>query len=115
MRLSYMRKVKEMRQWSEEVAKMGRERVRHFLAYCQHMVRENFMYNFHIPELNYMNNDESNFAVKFAPFINEKNVIEIMEELALCDRDIGQNGNGKIVMFDFALKMIVLIKLGVKN
>lgn len=110
MRLSYVRKVKEMRMWSEEVAKLGRERIRRFLDYCQHMVRENFIYNFHRPELNYMSGAESEFAVKFAPFINEKNVIGIMNELSLCDRDIGQNANAKIVLFDFSLKMIVLIK-----
>lgn len=110
MRLSYMRKVKEMRMWSEEVAKLGRERQKRFLAYCQKMIRENFMYNFHKPELNYMSGEEADFAVKFAPFINENNVIGIMNELALCDRDITQNANPKIVFFDFSLKMIVLIK-----
>ncbi len=110
MRLSYMKKVKEMRQWSDEVAKLGRERIRRFLAYGQHMTRENFVYNFHEPDLNYMSTSESEFAVRFAPFINENNVIGIMNELALCDRDIGQNANAKIVLFDFALKMIVLIK-----
>ena len=110
MRLSYARKVKEMRKWSETVAATGRERQKHFLEYCQHMVRENFIYNFHNPKLNYMHPDESDFAVRFAPFINENNVIGIMNELALCERDIAQNANAKIVFFDFALKMIVLIK-----
>jgi len=110
MRFSYARKVKEMRQWSEDVSKLGREHIRRFLSYCQHMIRENFIYNFHKPELNYMSNYEADFAVRFAPFINENNVIGIMNELALCDRDIGQNANAKIVLFDFALKMIVLIK-----
>ena len=110
MRLSYVRKVKEMKKWSEEVAGMGRERQKHFLSYCQYMVRENFIYNFHNSKLNYMSDDESDFAVKFAPFINENNVIGIMNELNLCERDITQNGNAKIVFFDFALKMIVLIK-----
>jgi uridine kinase len=53
---------------------------------------------------------EMQFAVKFAPYINERNVIGIMEELSLAQRDIAQNANAKIVFFDFALKMIVLIK-----
>ena len=74
------------------------------------MIRENFIYNFHNADLNYMNQNESDFAVKFAPFINENNVIGIMDELNKAQRDIGQNGNAKIVFFDFALKMIVLIK-----
>ena len=110
MRLSYARKVREMKQWSEEVAGMGRERQKRFLSYCQRMIRENFIYNFHNPDLNYMSSDEAEFAVRFAPFINERNVIGIMDELQLCYRDIAQNGNAKIVFFDFALKMIVLIK-----
>ena len=110
MRLSYVRKVKEMKLWSEEVASLGRERQKKFLSYCQHMIRENFMYNFHQSKLNYMSEAESDFAVKFAPFINENNVIGIMNELSLCERDIAQNANPKIVFFDFSLKMIVLIK-----
>ncbi len=109
MRHAYARKVKEMKFWSEKVAAMGRERQKNFLQYCQHMVRENFIYNFHRPDFNYMSQREEGFAVKFAPFINEKNVIGIMEELTLAQRDIVQNANAKIVFFDFALKMIVLI------
>jgi DNA polymerase-3 subunit delta' len=74
------------------------------------MVRENFIYNFHSSELYYMSEDESNFAVKFAPFINERNVLGIMEELTIAQRHIEQNANAKMVFFDFSLKMIVLIK-----
>lgn len=110
MRLSYMRKVREMKLWSEEVAALGRERQKRFLDYCQRMIRENFIYNFGNPDLNYMNSSEADFAVNFAPFVNENNVIGIMDELQLCYRDIIQNANAKIVFFDFALKMIVLIK-----
>ena len=105
-----MRKVKEMKQWSDKVASLGRERQKNFLSYCQRMIRENFIYNFQSPELNYMNESEADFAVKFAPFINERNVIGIMEELALAQRHIEQNVDPKMVFFDFSLKMIVLIK-----
>lgn len=111
MRLSYVRKVKEMKQWADKVATMGRERQKNFLLYCQKMIRENFIYNFQRQDdLNYMNEQEASFAVKFAPFINENNVIGIMNELSLAQRDIAQNVNAKIVFFDFSLKMIVLIK-----
>lgn len=111
MRLSYARKVKEMKQWADSVAALGRERQKNFLGYCQQMLRENFIYNFgRQTELNYMNESEAGFAVKFAPFINENNVLGIMEELSLAQRDIQQNTAAKIVFFDFALKMIVLIK-----
>lgn len=109
MRLSYMRKIKEMRAWSEEAASMGRESQKRMLEYCQRLVRENFMYNFKKPELVYETSEETAFSTNFARFVNEKNVIPIMEELSLCQRDIAQNVNPKMVFFDFALKMIVLL------
>ena len=109
MRLSYQRKIKEMRAWSEQMAAMGRERQKDFLAYCQRLIRENFIYNFHLPALNYMTAQEADFAKNFARFVNERNVAGIMDELELAQRDIGQNVNPKFVFFDFALKMIVLL------
>lgn len=109
MRLSYQRKIREMKQWSETVATMGRERQKNFLTYCQRMIRENFIYNFHAPSLVYLNNEEQNFSSRFAPFVNEKNVMGIMEELSEAQRHIEQNVNARMVFFDFALKMIVLL------
>ena len=109
MRLAYQRKIKDMRKWSEQLAGMGRERQKNFLDYAQRLVRENFIYNFHRPELNYMTAQEEGFARNFARFVNERNVIGLMNELEAAARDIGQNANPRIVFFDFALKMIVLL------
>ena len=109
MRMSYMRKIKDMHEWAERVASWGRERQKNFIDYCQRLVRENFMYNFQKPELNYMSRQEAEFAVRFARFVNERNVIGIMNELSDARRDIAQNVNPKMVFFDFALKMIVLL------
>lgn len=110
MRLSYQRKICEMKAWSEQLAGMGRERQKNFLEYAQRMIRENFIFNFHRNELTYMNIDELNFASRFAPFINERNVEEMMKELSLAQQHIEQNVNAKMVFFDFSLKMIVLLK-----
>ena len=109
MRLAYQRKVKEMREWSDTVAAMGRERQKDFLTYCQRMVRESFVSNFHRKEMNYMNREEENFTIRFAPFINERNVMGITDELAEAQTHIEQNVNPRMVFFDFALKMIVLL------
>ncbi len=110
MRLSYQRKIREMKQWSEQMAAMGRERQKHFLEYCQRMIRENFIYNLHRRELTYMTVNEQNFAQRFAPFVNERNVMGITHELSEAQMHIEQNVNAKMVFFDFALKMIVLLK-----
>jgi DNA polymerase-3 subunit delta' len=109
MRLAYMRKVKELKGWSEQMGAMGREKQKRFLEYYLRLVRENFMYNFQNEELCYMTQREEDFASKFARFINEANVLEISDLTNLAIRDIGQNANAKIVFFDMALKMIVLL------
>lgn len=110
MRNSWARNVKGMRAMADTMAAIGRERQKNFLAYCQHLIRENFMYRFQAPELNYMNLDEASFAVKFSPFVNERNVIDLMEELAKAERHISQNVNAKMVFFDLSLRITVLIK-----
>ena len=109
MRLAYQRKVKELKKWSDSVAGYGREKQRRMLDYFTHMVRENFVYNFHTPELNYMTEEEEEFAKRFAPFINEANVIEMAELMAKAKRDIGQNANAKMVFFEMSLQIIILL------
>ncbi|WP_459189510.1 ATP-binding protein [Parabacteroides sp. APC149_11_2_Y6] len=110
MRNSWARNVKGMKGMADLLAGIGRERQKNFLSYCQHLIRENFMYRFQSPELNYMNLDEAGFSVKFAPFINERNVFDIMEELAKAEQQIGQNVNAKMIFFDLSLRLTVLIK-----
>ena len=112
MRLAYMRNVKDLKAWSEDAANKGREWQKNFLGYCQRMVRENFIYNFHQPDMVYLNPEEKEFSQNFAPFINERNVIGIMNELNEAAQHIERNVNSKMIFFDFALKMIMLL---VKN
>ena len=111
MRTAYARKVKEMKQWSEMMSKIGRERQKSFFVYAQKMVRENFILNLHEEELNYLNNNEETFSQRFAPFINERNIESIMTDLAIAERHIEGNVQAKMVFFDLSLKFIVsLIK-----
>lgn len=112
MRQAYARQVKELKRWSEEVAALGRESEKRFIGYCQQMLRESFIYNQHRPELNYTRPEESQFLSRFAPFINGANIEELCELFRLAERDIAQNANGKIVFFDVAVQVIILIRKG---
>ncbi|MBQ9637532.1 MAG: DNA polymerase III subunit delta [Prevotella sp.] len=109
MRLAYQRNVRDLKAWTDNVCAYGREKQRRMLSYFVGQVRENFIYNFHNPELNYQTQEEENFSRNFARFINEANVMPITELFERAMRDIGQNANGKIVFFDMALQMIVLL------
>ena len=109
MRQAYKRDVKGMKAWADAMAAFGREKQKRFLSYFLHMMRESFMYNFKQPELSYMTQQEEDFARNFARFINEGNILAINDLINLAIRDIGQNANAKIVFFDLALQMTVLL------
>ena len=109
-RQSFERNIRGMRTWSDDAYDMGRERQRRMLRYFLRMIRESFMYNFRIPELNYMTEEEENFVRRFAPYVNEANVIEMSDLMAEGIRDIGQNANARIVFFDTALRMTRLLR-----
>ena len=101
-----------IRKWSMEMAdaKVGRERQKAFLQYAQRQIRENFIFNQHVPEMNYQTADERAFSQNFAPFVNSGNVEQIMEEFDKAERQIEQNGNAKMIFFDLCLQFIVLLK-----
>ena len=73
-------------------------------------VRENFIYNLHNPELNYLTREEEAFSTRFSPFINERNVEGIVAEFERASADIAGNGNAKIVLFDLTIRLSILIR-----
>ncbi len=99
-----------LRDWAETAGKKGAAEQIQFLQYAQRMLRESFMFNFHHNELNYLSQKENEFVERFAPFIHEKNIYELMDEFAVAEEHIRRNVNSKMVFFDLACKIMVLIK-----
>ncbi|MCM1449004.1 MAG: hypothetical protein NC082_01540 [Clostridiales bacterium] len=110
MRLAYQKRVSELRTWANEVAALGRMGAIEFLSYCLDQIRENFIYHLHVPQLNYLTVDENAFAAKFHTFINERNVLELTSRIEQSIRDIRANGNGKIIMYELAVRVIMLLR-----
>lgn len=103
--------LQKLNEWSMTMAKeSSRERQCAFLQFAQRLIRENFIYNYGEPALNYETSDEQQFSVKFAPFINERNIEELTEQFARAEAQIMQNANARMVLFDLCLQCIVLIK-----
>lgn len=111
MRNGYGRKLMDILSWSEEIAAIGRVRQMGFLKYCGEFLRENFLFNLKEPDLLYMDEQENEFSLKFAPFINEKNVIHLFREFEKAYTDISMNGNAKLIFTDLGLKVSKLIRL----
>ena len=110
MRNGWTRNILAMKLFSEEMASLGTERQKNFLSFCQRQTRENFINCLNEPALNYMSKEEADFAKNFSPYINERNVMDIMEELSLAEMHIMQNVNAKMVFFDLSMRIIVLVK-----
>ncbi len=110
MRLAYQRKVGDLRRWSEKIAEMGREGCSKFYEYSSRMARDNFVMNLNESELVAMSAEERQFSVKFSPFINERNIVDISSEFDKARNDVLANGNAKIIAFDLAIKMIMLLR-----
>lgn len=110
MRKAYVRDVDALKEWSEKAAALKREKSRRFIKYAAGMIRNNFLYDMHTPGLVIQATDDDNFSRNFAPFIHKRNVSEILKELDDADRDIRGNANARIVFFDFAIRLIILIK-----
>jgi DNA polymerase-3 subunit delta' len=110
MRNAWARNVKEMKVFAEEMAGIGRERQKSFLAYSQRLIRENFIYRFNAGEMNYMTPAEQAFSSRFAAYVNERNVFDFVRVLSEAGRHVAQNGHAKMIFFDLALQITVLLK-----
>lgn len=111
MRIIYKKEWLLFSKWSEEMAALGREKQKEFLIYGLKMIRECFVSNLQNPDIVYLNSEESAFSTGFASFINERNVLLFTKEFELAYRDISQNGNAKIIFFDFCIKLSRLLRL----
>ena len=110
MRLTYAREFQEIFEWVEELAGLGRERQKAFLAYAIRMIRENYLLNKEQGELVRLTAAESDFSRKFFPFINDGNVPLMVQELNEASIHIEANAYARIIFLDFALKLAKLIR-----
>ncbi|MDE6342352.1 MAG: DNA polymerase III subunit delta, partial [Muribaculaceae bacterium] len=110
MRLAYSRNAAALRMLADSIAAMGREKCGRFLIYAGRLTRESFIFNLRNPALNAMTREETDFNARFSPFINHSNVERIMSEIRDAHCDILRNGNAKLILFDFMLKLMLLLR-----
>jgi len=102
--------IHELILWSEEVAKTGRETQKNFLHYCLVVMRQAMLVNFNIQELAYMQIHVDGFSLeKFAPFVHENNIQNIVTELEEAIYHVERNGNSKIIFTDLSIKLTRLL------
>jgi DNA polymerase-3 subunit delta' len=103
-------------QWSETMAKAGRENQKSFLLYVSNVMRDALLKNYGVDAMMKMNVGGQNFTMeKFAPFIHADNCMEIVEELNMAQRHIERNANPKILFLDTSFKIARLLHKKLKQ
>lgn len=102
--------IHELILWSEEIAKNGRETQKKFMHYCLAVMRQALLVNFNVKDLAFMKIHVDGFSLeKFAPFVHENNIVNIVEELEQAIYHIERNGNSKIILTDLSIKLTRLL------
>lgn len=102
--------IQDLINWSEEIAKLGRETQKKFLHFCTDMFRQALLLNYQAEPLVYYESSIQGFDIKkFAPFITGNNITDIYKELNDAIYHIERNGNAKIILTDLSIKLTRLI------
>lgn len=95
----------------DDLAGVGRERQKNFLAYALTLVRESLIFNYADKTLVRMSGEELAFISKFAPFIHAANGEKFIEELNKASMHVERNGSPKMIFLDLSFKANELLNI----
>jgi DNA polymerase-3 subunit delta' len=113
MRAAYKANPMDLMEVSEDAAALDKENQKNFLKYGLRIFRESIILNYMKGELVNLQSNERAFLEKFARFINNQNITELMEEFNQAHYHLERNANPKILFSDVVIKLTKLIKKGV--
>ncbi len=111
MRSAFVGNVPGLIGWTDEMAKIGREKQKQFLIYGLHLFRESLIMNYGDVALSKKNSKEAEFLKKFAPYIHGTNCMDTIELFNDAVYHIERNANPKILFLDVALKLTKLLRV----
>jgi len=97
--------VQQLIEWSDTIAKTGRETQKRFLDYCLQFFRQAMLLNYKSENLVFMESKTGFNLSKFAPFVHSGNILDIEKELNDAMYHIERNGNAKIILLDLSMKL----------
>lgn len=102
--------INDLIEWSATIAASGRETQKQFLSYCLSFFRQALLQNYNTEALVYLEPKTPNFSLdKFAPFVNNANILDITKALETTIYHIERNANAKIVLLDLSIKLTRLL------
>ena len=107
---SNKKSINKLMDWSDTVAKLGREMEKQFLAYSLDFFRQALLVNYEVSELVCFEISDNTFSLeKFGCFIDAQNIENICAEIEDAIYHIERNANGKIVFTDLSIKLTRLL------
>jgi DNA polymerase-3 subunit delta' len=109
MRLCYLNNLSKTMEFVGEIAKLGREKQKNFLAYTERIIRNALLINYKNHHLTRLNQEEMDFLIKFGKFINHTNIPAFTDELEKAQVHIDRNANPSILFMDLSMTITVLL------
>lgn len=102
--------INDLIDWSDTIAKTGRETQKQFLGYCLQFFRQALLLNYKANHLVFLETETPGFKLEnFAPFIHGANASAINDELNDAIYHIERNGNAKLILLDLSIKLTRLL------
>lgn len=105
----------ELNKFNGELARMGREKMKRFLAYGLEVIHNSILHNTGHGHAVKKASGELDFSVKFAPFINSANQADIYRVFNEAIYHVERNAHAGILLTDLSFSLIDLLLLGRKQ
>lgn len=97
MRVCYKKQVLSMFDWSDKMAKYGREAQKSFLLYSLYMIRQSLVKNYTEDRLLKASDEEIAFLNKFSKFITRNNINDFLSLFDEAHYSVERNANAKML------------------
>lgn len=102
--------VKDLIDWSDELASENRETQKRFLQYCIQFFRQALLFNYDAKDLVYLKVDDPKFKFSgFAQFIGGHNINDLFKALEDALYYVERNGSGKMIFTDLSFELTRLL------
>ena len=106
VRASFRADLKMLVNWSDVMAKKGKQFQINFLKFATRVFRQALLENYEATELSFLKFDVEGFKFEnFISYVHGQNITDMMNEMDLAIFHIERNGNAKIILLDLSVKI----------
>jgi len=106
VRASFKADLKMLVNWSDLMAKKGKQFQINFLKFATRVFRQALLENYEAKELSFLKFEVAGFKFEnFISYVHGQNIVDMMNEMDLAIYHIERNGNARIVLLDVSVKI----------